>query len=336
MLKSNLKDFVRGWFLGNFKPSLAFKDYEVGLRWNNKGDSEDRHYHRETTEYVAFAGGKHRLGDQVFNDGDVTVIHPYMSTDYECLEDGYCLTVKDKSIVDDKYQGQAVTVVIPMAGKGQRFKDAGFFVPKPLIPIGNKPMIERVVDNFRPNFDNHFILVTRNDVAPKIDGKLYPLNHDTEGTVATILEIEHMIGRDDPLMIVNCDQLIPNFEPDDFMSKSADCSVVVTKNDSPKHSYVKTENGLVTEVAEKQVISDKAIAGVYFYRKAKYFIDNAKKMIEKNLRVNNEFYVSPVFNEIIADGLTVNTYEIDNWQPIGTPEELLEFQFKVKNKEVEL
>lgn len=327
-----LSDFKRGWILGKFQPSLAQTDYEVGLRWNDAGEREDRHYHRETTEYIAFAGGKHRLGDQVFVDGDVHVIHPYMSTDYECLEPGYCLTVKSVSNPQDKFTGSPITVAIPMAGKGNRFKEAGYYVPKPMIPIQGKPMINRVVENFTPNADHHFILVTRNDIKPEVGGTLVPLDHETDGTVSTMFEIENRIGREDPLMIVNCDQLIPGFEADDFMSKAADCSVVVTKHNSPKHSYVKEENGLITEVAEKQVISDKAVAGIYFYRKAKYFFDHAHAMVEKNIRVNNEFYTTPVFNEIIAAGLTVNSYEIDNWVPIGTPEELLEFQQKIRKE----
>lgn len=335
MLKS-LKDFTRGWFIGRFEPSLWQTDFEVGLRWNDAGDAEDRHYHRETTEYIVFAGGRHRLGDSVYSDGDVTMIYPYMSTDYECLEPGYCLTVKNCSLPKDKYKTEPITVVIPMAGKGQRFKDAGFFVPKPLIPIGGKPMIERVVDNFKPNADHHFILVTRNDIEPKVNAVLHALHHETEGTVKTMFEVEHMIGRDDPMMLVNCDQLIPGFEPDDFMSKAADCSVVTTTNDSPKHSYVKEENGLITEVAEKQVISNQAVAGIYFYRKAKYFFDHAHAMVDKDIRVNGEFYVSPVFNEIIQAGLTVNTYNVDNWEPVGTPEELLAFQKRVKQGEVVL
>lgn len=331
-----LQDFKRGWILGKFEPSLAQTNYEVGLRWNNAGEQEDRHYHRGITEYVAFAGGKHRLGDREYVDGDVLVIHPYMSTDYECLEPGYCLTVKDKSIPGDKYVGSPITVAIPMAGKGVRFRDAGYYVPKPMIPLAGKPMINRVVENFTPNADHHFILVTRNDIRPEVSCVQVPLDHDTQGTVSTMFEIEDQIGREDPLMIVNCDQLIPGFEADDFMSKAADCSVVVTKHDSPKHSYVKEENGLVTEVAEKVVISDKAVAGIYFYRKAKYFFDNAHQMVEKNIRVNNEFYTTPVFNEIIASGLTVNTYEINNWQPIGTPSELMDFQLKLKNGEATL
>lgn len=325
-----LTDFKKGWILGDFEPSLAKTDYEVGLRWNDKGFKEDRHYHREVTEYIAFAGGKHRLGDRTYEDGDVMVISPYMSTDYECLEPGYCLTVKNRSLPKDKFFGDPVTVAIPMAGKGSRFKEAGYFVPKPLIPIAGRPMIERVVDNFTPNADHHFILITRNDIAPNVQATLLPLDHETAGTVSTMLEAEHLIGRDDPLMIVNCDQLIPGFEPDDFMAKAADCSVVVQKHTNPNHSYVKEENGLVTEVAEKVVISDKSVSGIYFYRKAKYFFDYAHQMIEKNIRTKGEFYTTPVFNEIIAAGLKVNTYEVDNCEPIGTPEELMDFQQKLK------
>jgi len=331
----NISQFKKGWFLGNFEPSLKHTDYEVGLRWNNKGDKEDRHYHRNTTEYVVFAGGKHRLGDRVYQDGDITIIYPYMSTDYECLEKGYCLTIKDKSH-KDKYLGFPINLVIPMAGKGQRFIDAGYLIPKPLISICGKPMINRVIENFSPSADHHTILISRNNINLNVNAKIVPLDHETQGAVSTMLEVEHLIGREDPLLIVNCDQLILNFDIDDFMNKSKDCSVTVFNSNNPHHSYVKLKDGLVTEVAEKKVISDLAVSGVYFYRQAKYYFDNAHKMIDKNIRVSGEFYNTPVFNEIIASGLKVNTYEVDvkKQQILGTPDELKEFQDKVSKGEI--
>src|SRR6185369_14722261 len=118
--KMNIKDFKKGWFVGDFDPSLwKTKNVEVGLRWNNVGDKEPRHYHKANTEYVVFAVGKHRLDDTVYTDGEMLVIHPYMSSDYECLESGYCLTVRDKSNPKDKFPGEIMNLVIPMNGKGQ-------------------------------------------------------------------------------------------------------------------------------------------------------------------------------------------------------------------------
>lgn len=333
----HISDFYKGWFLGKFEPSIAHTDYEVGLRWNNAGDAEERHYHKQVVEYVVFAGGKHRLNDVTYNDGDMTVIYPYMSTDYECLEPGYCLTVKSQSLPDDKFAGQVPHVVIPMAGKGQRFKDAGYTVPKPLIEIDGMPMIDRVASNFTPKQDHRMLFISR-EVQPTRAQTLM-LDHETEGAVATMLEAEKYIGREDPLIIANCDQLITGFDIDDFMAKAADCSVTTFKCDVPHHSYAKLgEDGYVTEVAEKKVISDNAICGVYFYRKSRYFFDNARKMIAANERVNGEFYNSPVFNYIIADGLKVNTYEIpvENMHILGTPAELQVFEDKLAKGEVRL
>ena len=339
MKKDKLSNYTRGWFLGKFEPSLAYTDYEVGLRWNQKGDAEPRHFHKETTEYVAFAGGKHRLGDEIFTDGEMCTIRPYMSTDYECLEPGYCLTVKSVSKPKDKYLGSPVTLAIPMAGKGQRFIDAGYKTPKPFIKVLGVPMINRVIENFTPDAAHRFILVTREGVNPRVkNGQVVQLDFETQGAVSTMFEVEHLIGRDDPLLIANCDQLISGFDVDDFMNKSADCSVTTFTCDNPHHSYVKEVKGLVTEVAEKKVISNTAVSGVYFYRKAKYYFDAAHRMVEKDIRVNGEFYNSPVFNEIIADGLKVNTYHIDGKRQhiLGTPQELKDFYKKLKSGKVVL
>lgn len=327
-----ITDFKRGWFIGNFEPSLLKRDFEVGLRWNDKGDKVDRHYHKLGTEYVVFAGGKHRINDQVFGDGDMTIIRPYMSSEYECLEPGYCLTVRDHSDPGDKFTGQPLTVVVPMNGKGQRFKDAGFTVPKPMIPLQGVPMIYRVDKNVESKRIYRMLFVTREDFNYSLPGQVLQLDHETEGAVSTMLEAEHLIGRDDPMVIANCDQLIQDFDIDDFISKAEDCSVTVFKSQVPHHSYVKVKDGLVTEVAEKKVISDLAICGIYFYRKSKYFFDNAKKMIAANDRTNGEFYNSPVFNYIIKEGLKVNVYEVpaEKQHNIGTPEELETFNKKLE------
>lgn len=342
----HIKDFPRGWFIGNFDPSLWKTDVEVGLRWNDTGDKEKRHYHKRATEYIVFVDGVHRLNDREYFAGDIAIIHPWMSTDYECLLSGNVLTVKDHSLrpqfpnlPKDKYMGSVLNLVIPAAGKGQRFIDAGYTTPKPMIEIEGQFMISRVKRNFCPK-GGRTLAIGRTDLAMLSiynEQQLW-LDHDTDGAVSTMLEAEHLIGREDPMIIANCDQLILNFDVEDFMKKAADCSVTVFESDVPHHSYVKEENGFVTEVAEKQVISNKAVGGVYFYRKSKYYFDNAKKMIEKNIRVNGEFYNTPVFNEIIASGLKVNAYEVpvEDQQILGTPAELQEFERKLAEGKIKL
>lgn len=338
--QKKLKDFTKGWILGQFEPSLAKTDFEVGLRWNNEGDKEDRHYHKEVTEYVAFAGGMHRLGRDIYKDGDVLIIYPYMSTDYECIEPGYCLTVKDKSIPTDKFPGYVVNVVIPMAGRGRRFKEAGYKIPKAMLNVGDKPMINRVVENITPKDPHRFILISRADVRPKIkNARVINLDHETEGAVSTMQEVQHLISRDDPLIIANCDQLLLDFDVQDFIDKAADCSVVVFNSDNPHHSYVELDGeGFVTRAAEKEVISDLAVGGIYFYRRAGYFFESARNTVDLEERVNGEYYTTPLFNRLIKWGLKVNTYKIspDQQQILGTPEEYKEFLKKLRTGKIKL
>jgi dTDP-glucose pyrophosphorylase len=92
-----------------------------------------------------------------------------------------------------------------------------------------------------------------------------------------------------------------------------------------KWSFAKTdERGIVTEVAEKNPISDQATVGIYWFRHGAAFVRAAKRMIAADTRVNGEFYVCPVFNELIAEGGVVRTWEIerDQMHGIGTPEDL--------------
>ena len=76
----------------------------------------------------------------------------------------------------------------------------------------------------------------------------------------------------------------------------------------------------MTEVAEKKVISDKATVGVYYWKKGSDYVTSAEKMIKKNIRVNNEFYVCPVFNEAIQNGKKILVEEITKMWGLGTPE----------------
>ena len=101
------------------------------------------------------------------------------------------------------------------------------------------------------------------------------------------------------------------------------------KQTHPKWSFAKIdENGYVTEVAEKNPISDIATVGVYFWKKGSDYVKYAEEMIKENIRVNNEFYVCPVFNEAIKDNKKIRTFDIEKMWGLGTPEDLNVFLMK--------
>lgn len=236
-----------------------------------------------------------------------------------------------------------MNIIIPMAGNGQRFEDAGYTKPKPFIDVLGQPMIKRVIDNFSSKGDQ-ITLICRNEHLKYFEAlKGYNLNlivleEKTEGAVCTVLKSKHIINNDTSILIVNCDQLVQDFNLRDFVSKAKDASVAVFNSTNPHHSYVKMRDGKAVRMAEKEVISDNAVVGIYFYKKGSDFVKYAEQMISKNIRFNNEFYISPVFNELIGDGKELSIFEIDVHKKhmLGTPYELEIFVDKVNNGEVVL
>ena len=235
-------------------------------------------------------------------------------------------------------------VLIPMAGAGSRFTQAGYELPKPLVDVAGEPMIVRVLNNL--DFQHaHYVFLVRTEHYEKhkelFDKSFAPFDHDiilvdglTEGAACTTLLAEEFIDRDVPLLIANSDQLVLDWDADEFLefteyySKSwnADACIVTFTATDPKWSFAAVnEDGWVTEVAEKLPISNIATVGMYFWRNGSDYVRYAKQMIDKNRRVNNEFYVCPVFNEAIDDGKKIQTYTVTKMQGLGTPEDLQQY-----------
>jgi len=228
-----------------------------------------------------------------------------------------------------------------MAGAGSRFANAGFKVPKPLIPVRGKPMIHAVLENL--NLHGRFIFLVNekhyDKLAPILVSTVYNFSDVqpeiiivdklTEGAACTCLLAKDYLDREKPLMIANCDQLM-KWDSQHFLNSIKDEAgkIITFYSQSPAFSYVITErdNETVIKCVEKQVVSDTATTGVYYWRKAKYFLWTADEMIQKNIRVNNEFYVCPTYNEMIDKGYLIKTYPISAHYPIGTPEELKAFE----------
>jgi len=234
-----------------------------------------------------------------------------------------------------KWQGGKLNVLIPMAGAGSRFQAAGYTFPKPLIEVKGKPMIQVVVENL--NIDANFIYVVQKEHREKYNldtllnlitpgCKIVETDGMTEGAACTALLAKEHIDADAPLFFANSDQFV-EWDSNEFLYKmnetDADGGIVSFKATHPKWSFAKVdENGLVTEVAEKNPISDIATVGYYYWKHGSDFVKYAEQMIEKNIRVNNEFYVCPVFNEAIADCKKIKTFDIPKMWGIGTPEDL--------------
>lgn len=245
-----------------------------------------------------------------------------------------------------KWKNKNLNILIPMAGNGERFKKQGFKNPKPLIDVNGEPMIKKVVDSL--NIDANYIFITKKDhkeiynletVLNLIckNCQIIEIDYTTKGAACTTLLAESYINNDEPLIIANSDQYI-NWSSAEFLYKmqetDADASILTFNNSDPKWSYAKTdETGFVTEVAEKRVISEKATVGIYFWKKGSDYVKYAKKMIEDNKMVNNEFYVCPVFNEAIADNKRIITYDVDSMYGLGTPEDLNSYLKIIKENE---
>lgn len=231
-----------------------------------------------------------------------------------------------------------LNVLIPMAGAGSRFAQAGFTFPKPLIEVHNKPMIQVVVENLnitanyifivqKEHYEKYNLKYLLNLIAP--DCTIVQVEGVTEGAACTTLLAKEFIDNDKHLVIANSDQFIEwnsNEAMYGFNADDIDAGMLTFKATHPKWSYAKLDEvGFVSEVAEKKVISDNATVGVYYWNKGSDYVKYAEQMIKKDIRVNNEFYVCPVFNEAIQDGKKIKVKEISKMWGIGTPEDLSYF-----------
>jgi dTDP-glucose pyrophosphorylase len=225
-----------------------------------------------------------------------------------------------------------------MAGAGSRFEKAGYTFPKPLIEVKNKPMIQLVVENL--NIEANYIYVVQKQHREKYNldtllnlitpgCEIIETDGLTEGAACTALLAKNYINNENPLFFANSDQFV-EWNSNEFMSKmqenNSDGGIVTFESTHPKWSFAKiNEEGLVTEVAEKNPISNLATVGYYFWKNGSDFVKYAERMIENNIRVNNEFYVCPVFNEAIIDGKKIRVFNASKMWGLGTPEDLDNF-----------
>ena len=284
---------------------------------------EDSHIGRQ----AALDSGAHLLA--VENAKEVNSEH-MMQRIYDLMN-----TIEGTSKKSLPWRDKKLNVLIPMAGAGSRFAQAGYTFPKPLIGVRGKPMIQVVVENLnieanyiflvqKEHYDKYNLKYLLNLIAPGC--KIVQVDGITEGAACTTLLAKEHIDNDAPLVMANSDQFVEwnsNECMYAFSADSIDGGILTFKATHPKWSYAKLDDdGFVSEVAEKKVISDEATVGIYYWRHGSDYVKYAEQMIKKDIRTNGEFYTCPVFNEAIGDDKKIRVKTIDKMWGIGTPEDL--------------
>jgi NDP-sugar pyrophosphorylase family protein len=232
-----------------------------------------------------------------------------------------------------------------MVGLGSRFQKEGYTLPKPLIEVLGKTLIEHSINSF--NVDGKFIFITRdfhndehNNELSKILKKLRPesveirLKRITSGAAESALAAKELIDNNDPLVIYNCDQYI-DWDPEEFLKiinkKKPDAALVLYHSKDPKNSFAEIIDGRVTRLVEKQAVSDHALIGFHYWAHGEDFVASAEQLVD-NFRAERktECYISETFNYL--KDKNIMPYHVGNnvYVPLGTPEDVAKYVGKVK------
>lgn len=265
-----------------------------------------------------------------------------VDTPSEVIADKICKYISNIKPKKKKWHAKnTLNILVPMSGRGSRFASQGYKLPKPLIDVKGQPMIKWVIDSLKVDA-NFIFVVDQNHIDQfRIDYLLKSFapgctivvdNPNLTGPCTSALSARKMIDNDKHLFIVNCDQYLEYDSTEFFYGnivKGAAGAIITFKENekSPKWSYARLEAGTdsIIEVKEKQVISDLATTGHYYYDKGSDFVKYADQMIAADFRINNEFYVAPTYEYMIADGKRIKNFTIDKFYGLGVPADLDDF-----------
>jgi HAD superfamily hydrolase (TIGR01509 family) len=231
---------------------------------------------------------------------------------------------------------QKINVLIPMAGTAKSFQGSVF--PKFLSEVKGKPLIQIVVENLnihgvfifvvlKKDYERYNLALALNLMAPNCIIKV--VEDPTEGAACTALLAKDEINNDVPLLIANCDQYV-EWNSNHFLysmgSGFVDGGILTFNSTHPRYSFVQVDQeGWITEVQEKKPISTTATTGIYYWAKGSEFVRCAERMISDNNKSQGEYYIAPVFNEALKDGMKIRNYKIQKMWPLGIPEDLHSF-----------
>ena len=234
-----------------------------------------------------------------------------------------------------------MNIVLPMAGRGSRFADVGYRVPKPMIEVKGKPMYAWAMDSLPLALAKRVIFICleehlrgfglEEDIRRRyaaLDPVIVPLSKVTQGQACTVLEAREHLDSEQPLIIYNADTWCRTDLERSLPALAPGVAGVLGVFQAPgdKWSFARTDaTGAVVEVAEKRRISEWACTGLYHFTSGAEFVRHADAMIADDERVNREFYVAPIYNRLISAGRQVRIDVAEEVGVLGTPEDLAEF-----------
>lgn len=233
-------------------------------------------------------------------------------------------------------------IIVPLGGQAQRFQERGYTFPKPLIEIGQQSMIELVLRNLAPPTPYRYTFICRKehllefhlgDMLRLLEpgSRIIALERETAGALCSVLLAIDELDLEADLLIANGDQYIAEGLAAFYTAcraEGSDGCLLTFPASHPRWSFVKTApNGKVTAVAEKRPISKQATAGLYYFRRAGDFVAAAERMLVKGLTTSGQFFVAPVYNEMILEGKQITTSHLEEgtMHSLGTPEDLNAF-----------
>ncbi|CAN5397555.1 N/A [soil metagenome] len=240
-------------------------------------------------------------------------------------------------------------IVIPMSGLGERFIKAGYKLPKPLIEVDGKPMIEHVVSMFSPDDKYTFVCNQEhlsqtdlrnvlNRIAPQ--GEIISIDTHRKGPVYAVSQCLDRIADGEETIVNYCD-FYSYFDYSKFLTKTrarkAAGAIPAYRNFHPhmlgtdNYAFIKEKNHWLEAIQEKKPFTDDRMSefasnGTYYFSRGEHVKHYFKELIEQDIQVNGEYYVSMIYNLMVADGLRVSVYEVDYMLQWGTPRDLEEYQ----------
>ncbi|MBR5170105.1 MAG: glycosyltransferase family 2 protein [Muribaculaceae bacterium] len=235
-------------------------------------------------------------------------------------------------------------IIMPMAGEGSRFARAGWTTPKPLIELRGVPLFRRAINSVaiegvemkysfivrQEHIDNQHIDQLIKAIQP--DARVFSVLKTTRGAVETCLVAESAIDDEDAVVVMDCDLEFRSKRYNELVAQAlavpaveADGGALVSfESDNPRYSYAEIDDeGRVLRTAEKEPISNHALCGAYFFGSGKDFKHIAHQLLEDGTHDKAEFYVSLLYNYLLAEGKVVRLAPMEEYYSYGTPEELL-------------
>ena len=230
-----------------------------------------------------------------------------------------------------------------MAGEGSRFLKEGWATPKPLIILNGMPLFMRAIGSvFVEGISMKYSFITRQEHIERFhideqiraiipEANIFSVARTTRGAVETCLMAESVIDEEDAVMVMDCDL---EFRSKAFMTGIKDIlqlpsaevnggMLVSFESSEPRYSYAEVDDDMIVKrTAEKEVISSHALCGAYFFSSGKGFLKAAHQLINEPEFKKPEYYVSLLYNYLLANGETVRLATMEEYYSYGTPEEL--------------